>query len=195
MENSNATPMVGVPQIWYRDPQQAYRLTSVLAFRSTKLTAICCDANEGPARRHQNTPAPFYPSKSTQPTIHLQHDSLTASPPSSPPLNKTMQPLILSAPGMPSLEVPVMHKVGPGGPSAGGEVFQVEIWDSTCKAIDQGNAVAEWLAEFLGRVSELSQAAQQGIVGFVTRSVAYPLLHTCRSYVCQPVVVRWGHGG
>lgn len=63
---------------------------------------------------------------------------------------------------MASLEVPVMRKVGPGGPSAGGEEFQVEVWDSTCKAIDQGNAAAEWLGEFLERVSELSQLRTGG---------------------------------
>lgn len=70
------------------------------------------------------------------------------------------KPLVLSAPGMASLEVPVMHKVGPGGPSVGGEVVQVEIWDSTCKAIDQGNAAAAWLGEFLGRVSEYEPAPE-----------------------------------
>lgn len=63
------------------------------------------------------------------------------------------QPLILSAPGMPSIEVPVMHKVGPKGPEAGGRVVEVQIWRDTCRAVDQGDAVASWLSEFLGVVS------------------------------------------
>lgn len=71
-----------------------------------------------------------------------------------------------------------MHKVGPGGPSAGGEVFQVDIWDSTCKAIDQGNAVAAWLAEFLGRVSVLSQPQTRGVVDFRNKQRCLGSLYT-----------------
>lgn len=46
-----------------------------------------------------------------------------------------------------------MHKVGPKGPEAGGRVVDVQIWRDTCRAVDQGDAVASWLSEFLGVVS------------------------------------------
>lgn len=68
----------------------------------------------------------------------------------------TCQPLVLSAPGMTPLEVPVVRKVGPGGPDAGGEALQVRVWKDECMAIDQGNAAASWLVEFLGQVGESS---------------------------------------
>ncbi|CAM9360316.1 unnamed protein product [Pylaiella littoralis] len=57
--------------------------------------------------------------------------------------------LVLSAPGVASLEVPVVHKVGPSGPKAGGNVVEVGIWRDTCQAIDQGDAAASWLGTFL----------------------------------------------
>eukprot|EP00904_Undaria_pinnatifida_P007234 jgi/Undpi1/3640/HiC_scaffold_16.g07010.m1 len=59
------------------------------------------------------------------------------------------EPLVMSAPGMASLEVPVMRKVGPGGPSAGGSMVKVVIWRDTCEAVDQGDAIAAWLCTFL----------------------------------------------
>lgn len=55
----------------------------------------------------------------------------------------------MSAPGMASLEVPVMRKVGPGGPDAGGKVVEVVIWTDTCQGVDQGDAIAAWLSTFL----------------------------------------------
>ncbi|CAM9589741.1 unnamed protein product [Ectocarpus sp. 6 AP-2014] len=69
----------------------------------------------------------------------------------SPSLPKTKdEPLVLSAPGVASLEVPVVRKVGAGGPAAGGELVEVGVWKDTCQAIDQGDAAASWLQAFLG---------------------------------------------
>lgn len=65
------------------------------------------------------------------------------------------QPLELSAPDMPSLKVPVMRRVGPGGPGEGGEVVEVRVWGDTCRAVDQGNTVALWLRAFLDVVGVL----------------------------------------
>lgn len=63
----------------------------------------------------------------------------------------------------------MVHKVGPSGPEAGGEVVEVGIWRDTCQAIDQGDAVASWLGAFLGMVSELSELSelsdQEGLIG------------------------------
>ncbi|CAM9182907.1 unnamed protein product [Hapterophycus canaliculatus] len=59
------------------------------------------------------------------------------------------EPLVLSAPGMPPLEVPVVHGIGPGGPEAGGEVVEVGVWKDTCQAVDQGDSAASWLGTFL----------------------------------------------
>ncbi|CAM9439941.1 unnamed protein product [Scytosiphon promiscuus] len=59
------------------------------------------------------------------------------------------EPLVLSAPGMPPLEVPVVHGVGPDGPEAGGEVIDVGVWSDTCQAVDQGASAASWLGAFL----------------------------------------------
>lgn len=56
----------------------------------------------------------------------------------------------------------MVHKVGPGGPEAGGKVVEVGIWSDMCEAVDQGDAAASWLGAFLGMVSELND--QEGIV-------------------------------
>lgn len=87
----------------------------------------------------------------TRPCLPPHPVSLSSSTPSE---KKTFQPLVLSAPGMTPLEVPVVHKVGPGGPDAGGEVSQVRVWKDECKGVDQGSAAASWLSEFLEQVSE-----------------------------------------
>lgn len=49
--------------------------------------------------------------------------------------------------------MPVIHKVGPKGPEAGGRVVDVQIWRDTCRAVDQGDDAASWLSEFLEVVS------------------------------------------
>ncbi|CAM9131062.1 unnamed protein product [Laminaria digitata] len=68
----------------------------------------------------------------------------------SPSLPKSHdEALTLSAPGMTSIEVPVMRKVGPDGPKAGGEMVEVAVWRDTCQGIDQGDAIAAWLCAFL----------------------------------------------
>ena len=59
----------------------------------------------------------------------------------------------MSAPGMASVEVPVMRKVGPDGPKAGGELVEVNVWSDTCQGVDQGDAIATWLCAFLEMVS------------------------------------------
>lgn len=51
-------------------------------------------------------------------------------------------PLVLVAPGMPPITVPV---------AAAGPRLQVRVWGDTCEAFDQGDAAARWLREFLGQ--------------------------------------------
>lgn len=66
---------------------------------------------------------------------------------------------------MTSIEVPVMRKVGPSGPGAGGEVTEVAVWQDTCQAIDQGDAVASWLSSFLETVRRGAGRGMRGEVG------------------------------
>ncbi|CAM9315907.1 unnamed protein product [Discosporangium mesarthrocarpum] len=67
----------------------------------------------------------------------------------SPSLPKVMnEPLLLSAPGLPTLEVPVLQAKRPGK-GGGGEVVDVGIWRDTCVAVDQGEDAATWLSDFL----------------------------------------------
>ncbi len=49
--------------------------------------------------------------------------------------------LSLSAPGMSSIEVPLTKTSGQR---------QVTVWSATCRADDQGDAVAAWLSQYLG---------------------------------------------
>lgn len=73
----------------------------------------------------------------------------------------------MSAPGMASIEVPVMHKVGPDGSKAGGELVEVAIWSDTCQGIDQGDAIATWLCAFL----EMVRACVRGGYGVASGHV------------------------
>lgn len=56
---------------------------------------------------------------------------------------------------MPDIEVPVMTRVGLGGSGEGGELVEVEVWQDTCRARDQGNTVASWIRAFLDTVTVL----------------------------------------
>lgn len=58
----------------------------------------------------------------------------------------------MTAPGMASIEVSVMRKVGPDGPEAGGKLAKVDVWKDTCEGVDQGDAIAAWLCAFLETV-------------------------------------------
>ncbi|KAG2992391.1 hypothetical protein PC118_g4583 [Phytophthora cactorum] len=51
--------------------------------------------------------------------------------------------LVLTAEGMPDLEVPVVH-------TGEGQLRVVSIWKDKVEAIDQGDAAAKWLDEFMG---------------------------------------------
>jgi uncharacterized protein len=48
--------------------------------------------------------------------------------------------LVLSAPGMPDIELPIIKRA---------DTIPVRVWDDTVPAIDQGDAVAAWLGKFL----------------------------------------------
>ncbi|MGO8971462.1 MAG: MOSC domain-containing protein [Myxococcaceae bacterium] len=50
--------------------------------------------------------------------------------------------LTLRAPEMPPLELPVTGRAGPEK--------TVSVWDDTCRALDQGDAAADWFAQYLG---------------------------------------------
>jgi uncharacterized protein YcbX len=52
-------------------------------------------------------------------------------------------PLVLAAPGMDPITVPVSAGAGKPRP--------VRVWGDTCQAHDQGDAAARWLCEFLGQ--------------------------------------------
>ena len=54
--------------------------------------------------------------------------------------------LILSAPGMD----PIEHT-----PFTGGEAITVKVWHDRCRAIDQGDEIAAWLADYLGQTVRL----------------------------------------
>ncbi|CAM9195057.1 unnamed protein product [Choristocarpus tenellus] len=67
----------------------------------------------------------------------------------SPSLPKTMnEPLLLSAPGLPTLSVPVLQ-AGIREGRGMGQVVEVEVWKDTCLAVDQGASAAAWLCQFL----------------------------------------------
>ncbi|KAG6618606.1 mosc domain protein [Phytophthora cinnamomi] len=51
--------------------------------------------------------------------------------------------LVLTAKGMPDLEVPVVH-------TGEGQLRVVSVWKDKVEAVDQGDAAAEWLDTFLG---------------------------------------------
>lgn len=58
--------------------------------------------------------------------------------------------MTLSAPGMPSLS---FH------PGDAGQRVKVRVWNDICEAVDQGDAVAEWLQEFLAAPARLVRIA------------------------------------
>jgi uncharacterized protein YcbX len=82
--------------------------------------------------------------------------------------------LLLEAPGLPPLELPVHHT----GPAA-----RVTVFDDACDARDQGTAAAEWFSRHLGRPARLVRMDENfrrlapsdppAEVGFAD---AYPLL-------------------
>ncbi|CAM9229005.1 unnamed protein product, partial [Phaeothamnion confervicola] len=53
------------------------------------------------------------------------------------------EPLMLTAPGMNDISVPVLRAKDKGAKI-------LEVWSSTCDGVDQGDAVAAWLTSFLG---------------------------------------------
>jgi uncharacterized protein YcbX len=55
--------------------------------------------------------------------------------------------LTLRAPEMPVLELPVSGRAG--------RDFAVSIWKSSCRALDQGDAAAEWFSHYLGQAARL----------------------------------------
>lgn len=59
--------------------------------------------------------------------------------------------LKLSAPNVPEMTFERITR---------GPTFPVTIWKDTVEAVDQGDAVAEWLTEFLGRPSRLVRMAE-----------------------------------
>lgn len=58
--------------------------------------------------------------------------------------------LALEAPGSDSLTVPLKHS---------GQRREVVVWKSTCAAIDQGDEVADWFSQYLGRAVRLVRVA------------------------------------
>jgi uncharacterized protein len=55
--------------------------------------------------------------------------------------------LTLRAPDMPVLELPVSGRAG--------RDWAVTIWKSNCRALDQGDAAAEWFTHYLGQTARL----------------------------------------
>jgi hypothetical protein len=58
-----------------------------------------------------------------------------------PVLSDSTSGLSLSAPGMPPIEVPLTKTAGQR---------RVTVWSATCRADDQGDAIAAWLSRYLG---------------------------------------------
>lgn len=55
--------------------------------------------------------------------------------------------MTLRAPDMPALELPVAGRAGPER--------TVGIWEDSCRALDQGDAAAEWFSRYLGKPMRL----------------------------------------
>lgn len=55
---------------------------------------------------------------------------------------QSSQAIVLTAKGMPDLEVPIIHE-------SDGRELKVKLWKDTLIAIDQGDAAAEWVSTFL----------------------------------------------
>ena len=63
--------------------------------------------------------------------------------------------LVLEAPGMPTLEVPI---VGEGAATT----RDVRVWEDKCPGVDQGDAAAAWLSKFMGREAAEASGAENG---------------------------------
>ena len=62
--------------------------------------------------------------------------------------------LMLRAPGMTEIRIPIARKVNEGG-------VEVEIWGKNCLAIDEGDKASQWLSEFLGQEYRLVRLSEQ----------------------------------
>jgi hypothetical protein len=62
----------------------------------------------------------------------------------------TAEALVLSAPGLPALPVPL---------AADGARTAVRIWDDACVGLDQGSAAREWVSEAVGEAVRLIRVA------------------------------------
>jgi len=59
--------------------------------------------------------------------------------------------LLLNAPAMPALRVPLDAHQGKA------PALDVRVWDHACKAFDEGNEAARWLSDFLGSAVRLAR--------------------------------------
>ena len=59
--------------------------------------------------------------------------------------------LVLTAPGMPALQVPLGHR---------GEPVPVRVWKAACTGLDQGREAHEWVSRVLGESVRLVRVAQ-----------------------------------
>jgi hypothetical protein len=62
----------------------------------------------------------------------------------------TADALVLNAPGMPGLQVPL---------TAAGEAVAVRVWKDACVGVEQGSAAHEWVSRVLGRPVRLVRVA------------------------------------
>lgn len=62
--------------------------------------------------------------------------------------------LRLRAPGMPDFSLPVAGE---------GSRLEVTIWRDRCAALDQGDSIAEWFSQFLGRTARLVRFDPAGV--------------------------------
>ena len=77
-------------------------------------------------------------------------------------------PLILEAPGMPTLRSPVVDS------AAGGDARTVHVWEDQCPGVDQGEAAAAWLSKFMGREAAEAAGAEAGTELAKLRLVCFP---------------------
>jgi uncharacterized protein len=68
----------------------------------------------------------------------------------------TAESLVLSVPGMPALQVPLVRE---GEGAAQGERVTVRIWKDSCVAVDQGREANEWLSQAIGQAVRLVRVA------------------------------------
>jgi uncharacterized protein YcbX len=60
--------------------------------------------------------------------------------------------LVFSAPAMPTLKL---------SPANSGDRLTVQVWQDPCTGIDQGNAIADWFSDYLGRTCRLVKFADE----------------------------------